>query len=289
MRAADELKTFGRLARDGPAGEHPRQGAHIVLCVAAVHAQGVQLEQFAGVVFIEAAVVARALRVHALPLVQVKQHGRVLRTGQHQVFKLAQRMGARHMQRVVAAKGAHRALVLVDVEVVEPKLGHARQQRVFQAVVAATGQAPGDRFVHHGAVEVQGLGGLRKIKALVVGQGLVDRAGSGYSGAGLALFFGAFKELGQSQIDLGQSGRQGRRLLAGGPGGLELGVGPLARIRRALDRLQKRGAGAVAQAVEGTPACGHAAGVKAGRCGCFAGLAARSWAGRVGAGAQHQQ
>ena len=162
----------------------------------------------------------------------------MLRTGQHQVFKLAQRMGARHMQRIVAAKGAHRTFVLVDVEVVEPKLGHARQQRIFQTVVTATGQAPGHRLVHHGAVEVQGLGGLRKIKTLVVGQGLVDRAGSGHRSTRLAFFFGALKKLWQGQIDFGQGGGQRRRLLAGGPGGVELFMGPLARVRRALDRLE---------------------------------------------------
>ena len=196
MRAADKLKARSRLGRNSPSGEHPCQGPHIVLGVAPVHAQGVQLQQLAGVVFVQAAVAAGALRVHALPLVQVKQHGRMLCAGQHQVFKLAQRMGARHMQRVVAAKGAHRALVLVDVEVVEPKLGHARQQGVFQAVVATASQAPGHRFVDHGAVEVQGLGGLRKIKALLDGQRLVDRAGSAHGSTRLAFFFGAFKKLG---------------------------------------------------------------------------------------------
>src|ERR1035441_4505399 len=77
-----------------PTRQHPRQLGHVLLRVAAVHAQGVQLHYLARIVFVEPlrglAVILGApggLRVgtHALPVVQVPQHRRTLRRGQQQL------------------------------------------------------------------------------------------------------------------------------------------------------------------------------------------------------------
>ena len=95
------------------------------------------------------------------------QHGRVMRTGQQQVFKTAQRMGPRHVDQVMAYEGPHRALANIDIEVVKPELGHACQQHVFQLRLTASLQPPGVGLLDHGAVEVLRLSRDRKIQSLV--------------------------------------------------------------------------------------------------------------------------
>ena len=111
-----------------------------------------QLHQFAGVVFIDAAHIA-------LRLIQVEQHGRVACAGQQQVLKLAQCIGANHIDHIVAHKRTHSALAGEHIEVVEPELGHAGQQRVFHRWVAAGHHAPGGGGLLHVAAKARFSGG----------------------------------------------------------------------------------------------------------------------------------
>src|SRR2546430_17680839 len=86
---------------DGPTGEGARHLDHVLLRVAAIHAHGVQLEQLAAEVFVDAATPAAAalsqrgslgLR-RTLPIVQVVEHGGAARPGARQVPGMPQ--GAR--------------------------------------------------------------------------------------------------------------------------------------------------------------------------------------------------
>ena len=124
-----------------------------------MHAQCVEFHQFSGVVFIQTAGALPSsswLRADTEPLVQVVKHGGMLGAGQHQVFKLAQCMGPGHIDGIVPCKRSHAALLLVNIEMVEPELCHSGQQRLFNIVAAATGQAPSNGFVHLGSVVKQG-------------------------------------------------------------------------------------------------------------------------------------
>ena len=118
-----------------------------------------EFHQFSGVVFIQsAAALSRSpgLRADTEPLIQVVKHGGMFGAGQHQVFKLAQSMGSGHMDGVVPCKRSYAALQLVNIEMVEPELCHSGEQRLFNVVAAATGQAPSNGFVHLGPVVKQG-------------------------------------------------------------------------------------------------------------------------------------
>ena len=128
---------------DCPASEDARHLGHVGLRVAAIDAQRVQLHQLARVVFIQAlrrlALVhsaarnrpssrarrAERIRADALGVVEIEQHGRAVRHGFKQVFKFAQRVRANHVA-LVADEVVRHLLVLaqVDVEVIEPEVGH---------------------------------------------------------------------------------------------------------------------------------------------------------------------
>ena len=102
---------------DADTGEHPRQFLHIVLAVATVHAQGVQLHQFAGIVFVE-------MTGGVLLVVQIAQHGRVGGHRPQQIAEMPQGMGANGVLFVIAQHGAQIALALVHAEVVHPEPVH---------------------------------------------------------------------------------------------------------------------------------------------------------------------
>ena len=130
--AKDETSALPRLSQR-PSGQHPRQLGHILLRVAAVHAQGVQLHHLARIVFVEAlrglAVIPGArggLRVgtHALPVVQVPQHRRTLCRGQQQVAERSQRPWTNHVALIRRHQIPLRALAEKHVEVIEPEVGH---------------------------------------------------------------------------------------------------------------------------------------------------------------------
>jgi hypothetical protein len=162
VQARRKAEAAGALRVHRPAREDAGQLAHIVLAVAAIDTQGVQFHQLTGVVFVESTAAAVGVGGvgsdggafgYALRLVQVEQHGRMASAGQQQVFKPAQCMGANGVEHVVAHVGPHRALACKHIEVVEPELGHAGQQRVLDIRAAAGGQAPGGGLASHLAAE----------------------------------------------------------------------------------------------------------------------------------------
>src|SRR5256886_14054820 len=97
--ATDPLGIF-----DGPAGERAGHLDHVLLGVAAIHAERMQLEQLAAEVLVDAAARAAAalrqrgpLRLRrALPVVQVVQHGGTARHGDEQLVKTPQGVGTDH-------------------------------------------------------------------------------------------------------------------------------------------------------------------------------------------------
>ena len=131
----DELAAALRL-EDGPAGEAARGLGDVRLGVAAVHAEGVQFQEFAAVVFVEAARALFAARLRGigsdgLPVVEVEQHGGTLGGGFEQVFEFAENAGADDVAFVCGDQVAVGALIEVDVEVIEPEI---RQDFVELAV-----------------------------------------------------------------------------------------------------------------------------------------------------------
>ena len=73
---------------------------------------------------------------------------------QQQVFKFAQRVGANDVDNVVPDKRTHRAFAGKHVKVVEPELGHAREQGVLHGRVAARHDSPGACALLHFAAKV---------------------------------------------------------------------------------------------------------------------------------------
>ena len=143
-------REFGLLVRlaNRPAGEAARHRDHVLLGVAAVHSQGVELQQFAAVVLVQAVRLARQLLGrserpgregsdlkyvgrHGLPVVQVEKHGRMTRSGQQKVLEFAQHVRPDGIALIARQHGAHAVLALEDVEVVEPEIG----QHLFQLPV----------------------------------------------------------------------------------------------------------------------------------------------------------
>ena len=118
------------------AGQHPRQRLHIELAVATVHAQGVQLQQLAGVVFVRAAGAV-------LVVVQITLHRRMAGHRAQQLAEIAQRIGAQRGFFVIGQQHPHIALVLVDIEVVEPEPAHLLQQLLLAVELAQQLPMPG--------------------------------------------------------------------------------------------------------------------------------------------------
>src|SRR5258706_11233475 len=67
-------RTAAARLKDGPAGEATRYFLHVLLCVAAINPEGVQLHQFARVILVDAASLLGLLRC-LLPRVIAHQDG----------------------------------------------------------------------------------------------------------------------------------------------------------------------------------------------------------------------
>ncbi len=238
-----------------------------------MHAQGVQLHQLTGVVFVQAsgsALRAGAACGHALGLIQVQQHGRMPGTGQQQVFKLAHGVGPNGVDQVMPDKRTHRALANEHVEVVKPELGHARQQRGLELGLAATGEPPGGGLQRQAAgIKLRGQR-FRKVHAPLghgIRVGAASRAPGSLRGIGLDLLAQfAFtlvggKNVWQGGIEIGQVGCDQRRFLARAVGQLNLLQRPGTRAAGLLHLSQQVWGGAIAHARH------HAPGAKLRRCG----------------------
>ena len=151
-----------RPLRHAHAGQHAGQLLHVLLAVAAVHAQRVQLHQLARVVLVDAA-------CGVLCVVQVAQHGRVAHGGAQQVAKAAQCVGAYCAFLVVTHQGAQVALAGKHVEVVHPEPGHLLAQ--LGGRIERAQHKPGGSLLLQGAHVL--LPGFERGLALVLGrQGL---------------------------------------------------------------------------------------------------------------------
>ena len=99
------------------AREDVREFLHVLLRVAGVDAERVQLHEFARVVLVD--LVRAVLRV-----VEILQHGRMLERGKHEIAEMPERVGANRAIGVVAREKLHVALLREHVEVVEPEPDH---------------------------------------------------------------------------------------------------------------------------------------------------------------------
>ena len=162
--AAEREAATLRTARDRPPGEGARHFDHILLRIAAVHAQRMQLHQFPRVVLVEATsprhrllrrlwqrgILRHALlhrrrasrrlpRIHrplrrpqrgpsavgyALPVVEVVEHCGALGHGTEQLAEVAQRMGADRLAVVLGEEIARTILPGEYVEMIFPEIDH---------------------------------------------------------------------------------------------------------------------------------------------------------------------
>src|SRR5258708_742208 len=186
-RIVAETSTLERSI-DGPASEHLGDFRDVALRVAAVHAERVQFQQLASVIFVQTAVLfalrvwvwsgettreatriapAGAIRAprtrrntaslrrvwsHAQPVIQVKQHGWTLSGGDEQIFELAKNARTNDVLLVAGEQQTIEALAHIYIEVVEPEIGH----HLFELALAVDGpqQLGLDQFVHHNARRV---------------------------------------------------------------------------------------------------------------------------------------
>jgi len=132
MLGAEHEVTDPLRILDGPTGEGARHLDHVLLRVAAIHAHGVQLEQLAAEVFVDAATPAAAalsqrgslgLR-RTLPIVQVVEHGGTARHGAEQVAEMPQGVRADHVPVERQQQVALRALARIHREVILPEVDH---------------------------------------------------------------------------------------------------------------------------------------------------------------------
>ena len=130
---------------DSPPSERTRDLDDILLRVSAVNAEGVELEKFSRVIFVEAAHhttlrhrVWRRLRraaptrqplhlrrrmwIRAHPVVQVHQHGRAFGRGPKQLAETTKNMRANRLALVLTDVNLCLSLAREHVEVVEPKV-----------------------------------------------------------------------------------------------------------------------------------------------------------------------
>ena len=144
VQAGHELELAAALRLvDGPAGEAARHLRDVFLGVAAVHPQGVQLQQLAAVILVQATALrarsaAESLRgsgTDRLPVIQVEQHGRAFGGGFQQVAELAQHVRADGVALVFGGQVTVGSLVHEDVEMVEPEIG----QHFVQLAIAIDG------------------------------------------------------------------------------------------------------------------------------------------------------
>src|SRR5690606_16292982 len=130
-------------AGEGPAGEGPGQLDHVLLRVPAVDAQRVQLEQFAGIVLVQPASRALALRPEPCrgrtrpdgqEVVEVEEHRGMPRRGEDHVLEAAQHVAPDHIALVAARQHHHRELRLPrNAQVVRPERHQPFDERALAA------------------------------------------------------------------------------------------------------------------------------------------------------------
>jgi hypothetical protein len=112
-----ENKAGVALGRIGPARQHASQLGHVLLGIAAVHAEGMQLHQLARIVFVQPA----RLRD---PVIQIEQHGRMAGGGAQHLAEGAEYVRPDGIAFVAGHQGTVLALARKHVEVVVPEVDH---------------------------------------------------------------------------------------------------------------------------------------------------------------------
>src|ERR1700733_10284918 len=147
-----ESEAFERLL-DRPSGKYFGDLGDIALRVSAIHADCMQFQQLAAVIFIEAGVLLAPLirvrrktawasiraishgpcgdalrlhrvRSHAHPVVEIKEHRWTFRGRHQQIFELSQSMRADRLLLVVCKQEALGTFADENIEVIEPEVGH---------------------------------------------------------------------------------------------------------------------------------------------------------------------
>jgi hypothetical protein len=125
--AAHAISAAAAGLRQAPSGENMRERYHVGLRVSAVNSESMQLHQLARVVLVDA--LELALRAgtagrSVLPVVEIKQHRRMMRGRAQQRAELAHRMRPDGGLLEGAGPDVVEALAGKDVEVIEPEGGH---------------------------------------------------------------------------------------------------------------------------------------------------------------------
>ena len=212
----DVIGGEGSLA-DRPAGEDLGDLGDVVLGVSAVDSDGVELHEFAGVVFVEAAgafflVIAGTVGelgvgADAGGVVEIVQHGGAGGSGYEEIFKAAEGDGT---DRIALVTGyVIRSLLRfsdVDIEVIEPEVDHDFLKLALSVDVAeelGLGCFGGDDslWAGEGSEGFELLGGeaVGEVLALLGGERateLLELGGLHFAECGEALVGGQVKELG---------------------------------------------------------------------------------------------
>ena len=129
-----------RDAADGPAGQDLRELLHVLLRVAAVDAERVQLEQLARVVLVQARAAGRCprpptrapreRRADRLKVVEIDEHRRMLRRREHHVFEPPEHVRPDHFALVAAGERRDENLGADgDAEMIRPERDEPLDER----------------------------------------------------------------------------------------------------------------------------------------------------------------
>ena len=145
MQGGHKVGLATGLLADGPAGQQHGGLRDVLLGIAGLYTQGVQLQQFAREILIQAFFSPRPSPggwPHGLRVVQVQQHGRVQGGRAQQFFEIAKGVRTDRLVLMRPHQCQHGALGGRHAEVVGPELhpalGHRR--RGFNGVLPAPGQ-----------------------------------------------------------------------------------------------------------------------------------------------------
>ena len=137
---------------DRPAGENLREFLHVLLCVAAVDAERVELEQLARVVLVQSAALTVVALTRAgaagggsdrLKVVEIDEHRRMLRRGEHHVLEASEHVRPDHLSLVAAGQRSDDDLRAGrDAQVIGPERDESLDERPLG------GDACGKRGVH---------------------------------------------------------------------------------------------------------------------------------------------
>ena len=124
-----EAAAFTRIG-NGPTGKAARHFSDIFLRIAAIHAQGVQFQKLAAIIFIQSTLAGFAVRMEVvlflrnrLPVIQIEKYGRAFGRFEKHVVKLAEYPRPDS----VPLKGRNGvvigAFIQKNIEVIEPEIG----------------------------------------------------------------------------------------------------------------------------------------------------------------------